>query len=167
MSVPSSRLRLSHSLFLLVSVVWLGCSSLPAQSDGQLKALYAQSELVVSGTISYALPFTSGVSAMWSLRMNVDEVFKGDPALKGQEIRLQADLLPDQDARSWQPPSDGGTCHFKTGTTRAIFLRSTGKSSPAWQVIPTSVPSDGSPTPNHTAQVSALRQLQIEAWPFK
>lgn len=167
MSLSSGRRRLSRGFFLLTAVVWLTSLTLPAQPDDQLKALYAHSELVVSGRISYALPFTSGVSAMWSLQMTVDEVFKGDPSLKGQEIRLQADLLPDADARSWHPPSDGGASHFKNGATRVLFLRSTGKGSPAWEVIPTSVQSDGSQTPNHTVQTSALRRLQIEAWPFK
>lgn len=165
LSMKSSR-HLTRRFFLLTSVVWFGSTRLPAHSDGQLKVLFAQSELVVSGTISYALPITSG-TIMWSLEKKVDEVFKGDPAMKGQQIRLQADLLPDSNARSWQPPADGGASHFKTGATRVLFLRSTGKSSPAWQVIPTSVPSDGSQTPDHAAQACALRQLQIEAWPFK
>jgi hypothetical protein len=167
MSVPSSRRRLSHSLFILASVVWLACPVLPAQTEGQLKALYAQSELVVSGTISEALPFTSGISAMWSVRMTVNEVFKGDPALKGQEVLMQADLLPASGVKFWKAPPDGGANYFKTGEARVLFLQPTRRSSPVWEVIPTSVPSEGSQVSDHTAQISVLRRLQVEAWPFK
>lgn len=158
--------HLTRCFFLLVSVTWLASSSLPAQSDDQLRALYTPSELVVTGTISEALPVISGC-IIWSLQLKVDEVFKGDPALVGQEIRLRADLLPGPDSGSWKPPTDEGASYFKAGATRVLFLRSTGRSSPAWQAIPTSVPSDGSPSPDHTAQASTLRRLQVEAWPFK
>lgn len=167
MSIPRSRSRLFQGLFFLAAVVWLVSPTLPAQTAGQLKALYSQSETVVSGTISEALPFTSGISAMWSVRMKVDAVLKRDPAPKGKVIRMQANLLPIPGAESWKPPTDGGASHFMANPTRTLFLRSTGRSSPSWEVIPTGIPSAGSQAPDHAAQISALRRLQVEAWPFK